>query len=101
MGSSLGVRNEKVWARNLAGITHTFRTWSGTKDELRLYALPYCASNPEYNPYHVGGAGLSTPTSAMTLMDFSHAMVVIGNLSGALSNGYLPEVRKSSRFVFQ
>ena len=69
MGSSLDVRNEKVWTWNLAGIAHASHTWSGAMMNytyMRYYSGVFTL---ESNPYHVGeGGGLSTPTSATALM---------------------------------
>ncbi|WP_420864653.1 amidase domain-containing protein [Bifidobacterium actinocoloniiforme] len=67
-GSSLDVKNEKVWTWNLAGIAHASRTWSGAQMNYTYMRYHSGAFTSESNPYRVGGVGLSTRTSATALM---------------------------------
>lgn len=84
-GSSLDVKNEKVWTWNLAGIAHASHTWSGAKMNYTYMRYHSGAFTPESNPYHVGGGGLIYANFGNCPDGFNHAMVVVGNTSGAKS----------------
>lgn len=81
-GSSLDVRNEKVWTWNLAGIAHASHTWSGAMMNYTYMRYYSGAFTPESNPYHVGEGGLIYANFGNGPDGFNHAMVVVGSSRG-------------------